>query len=65
MKNALDQIRRNFRAILDHVEKLSEDEINEASKQANLETRLDVIISVIENKRVGIKTCQTFYLPLM
>ena len=55
MKNALDQIRPNSRTILDHVEKLSEDEINEASKQTNFENRLDVIISVIENKRGGNK----------
>ena len=56
MKNALDQIRPNSKAILDHVEKLSEDEINEANKQGTFDSRRDVIVEVIASKRGGIKT---------
>ena len=56
MKNALDQIRPNSRAILDHVEKLSENEINEANKQGTFDSKLDVIVEVIASKRGGTKT---------
>ena len=63
MKNALDQIRPNSRAALDCVEKLSEDEINEANKQGTFDSRRDVIVTVIANKGGGIKTCLNYYAP--
>ena len=53
MKNAIDQIRPNSRNVLDHVEKLTEDEINEAIKQGNFDSRRDAIINMISNKRGG------------
>ena len=58
MKNAIDQIRQNSRNVLDCVEKLTEDEINEAIKQGNFDSRRDAIINMISNKRGGIKICR-------
>ena len=49
MKNAIDQIRPHSRTALDHVEKLTEDEINEANRQGTLDSRRDVIITLVAN----------------
>ena len=67
MKNALEQIRPNSRTVLDLVEKLTEDEINDANKQGIFDSKLEIINTLISNKRNGnqdmsdilrtIKTC--------
>ena len=51
MKNELDQIRPNSRLVPDCVEKLTEEEINEANRQGTFDSRLDVIMTVVAHKR--------------
>ena len=51
----LDQIRPNSITVLHCVGKLPEDEINDATEQGMFDSRRDVIITVIENKRGGIQ----------
>ena len=45
--------RLNSKATPDSIEKLSEDEINDALKQGTFDSRRDAIITLIANKRGG------------
>ena len=53
MKSAIDQARPNSRTLLDYVDKLTNDEINDANRQGTFDARRHVIIMVIANKRNG------------
>ena len=49
-KNALDQLRPHSRVILDSVEKLTEDEVDEAIQLGSFDTRCGAISTLVSQK---------------
>ena len=53
MENALDQMRPHLGQALDSIDQLNEDEINQLLWHGTFDNGMDVIITLIANKRGG------------